>query len=61
MVFFKMNRSKVALSKPKIIISKVGFISDTIPIIWHQHGETTEHSALIRTDSTKLVLKRKKN
>jgi len=57
--FFKMNRSEVGL--PKIIISRVGFISDTIPIMWSQHGEIMEYSTLIKTDSTKLVLRRKKN
>lgn len=56
--FFKMNRSETGL--PKISISKEGFISDTITIMWSQHGEKMEYSTLIKTDSTKLVLKRKK-
>ena len=53
--FFKFKRTGL----PEIILSKNEYLNDTLEMIWHQHGETTEYSPIIRKDSTKLVLKSK--
>ncbi len=54
--FFKMNRTKDVLAN--IILSKKGYVSDTIRMVWHQHGETTEFSSIITKDSSQLVLRK---
>lgn len=54
--FFKMNPSVHVLTS--LIVAKEGFISDTIPMFWHQGGETTDYSKIITKDSTKIIIKR---
>ena len=53
--YFKFNRSGL----PEIILSKNEYLNDTLPMVWHQHGETTEFSSFITHDSTEYVLKGK--
>ena len=53
--YFKFNRSGL----PDIILSKNEYLNDTLPMVWHQHGETTEYSSFITHDSSKYVLKAK--
>ena len=53
--FFKMNRTEGIFAN--LIISKKGYISDTIRMVWHQHGETTEFSPVIKRDSSQIILR----
>jgi len=53
--FFKMNRSEGTLAN--LIVSKKGYVSDTIRMFWHQYGETTEFSSVIKSDSTQIILR----
>lgn len=52
--YFKFNMSERPLEN--FIVMKEGYISDTIRMVWHQHGETTEFSPIIISDSSKIVL-----
>lgn len=53
--YFKFNRTGL----PEVILSKDGYLNDTINLIWHQHGETTEYSEIVKKDSSILVLRSK--
>ena len=53
--FFKMNRTEGLLAN--LILSKKGYISDTLRMVWHQHGETTEFSSVIKRDSSQIILR----
>jgi hypothetical protein len=54
--YFKFERTRGVL--PNIIISKVGYVSDTIRLVYSMHGERLEHSPMISADSTLLILRR---
>ncbi|MNK17603.1 hypothetical protein D3C87_357950 [compost metagenome] len=51
--YFKQKRQSLM----DLIVSKEGYLTDTIRMVWHQAGETTEYSTLVKTDSSKVVLK----
>lgn len=53
--FFKMNRTKGIFAD--LLLSKKGYLSDTVPVVWHQHGETTEFSSIIKKDSSQIVIR----
>lgn len=57
--FFKMKRTDGTITS--LTFSRKGYISDTIPMIWHQYGETTEYSPLITEDSSLVTLLENKN
>lgn len=40
-----------------LLFSKSGYENDTINMVWHQHGETTEFSSILKLDSTQIILK----
>jgi len=56
--YFKFNMSEGALEN--FIVMKEGYISDTIRMVWHQYGETTEFSSIITSDSSKIELRSSK-
>jgi hypothetical protein len=56
--YFKLNRSPDWLGN--LIFIKEGFLSDTIPTVYHQNGETTEYD-FIKKDTTLVRLRSIKN
>jgi hypothetical protein len=56
--YFEFKRSESIL--PDMIISKNGFITDTIPLVYSVHGEYLEYSSMILKDSSKFTLQRVK-
>ncbi len=52
--YFKLKAEYSGLSD--LIFSKEGYLSDTIEMVWTQHGETIEYSPLITEDSSRVVL-----
>lgn len=55
--YFKFKRNEGVL--PDIILSKEGFRTDTIPMVWTHAGESVEYADVIKKDSTKFILKSK--
>jgi hypothetical protein len=53
---FRFKRSKNIIVD--LMFSKDGYKSDTIPMMWHPGGETTEYSKLLKTDTSKVVLRK---
>lgn len=53
--YFKFKRNEGVL--PDIILSKEGFETDTIPMVWTHAGESIEYSDLIKKDSSRFILK----
>lgn len=51
--YFKQKRQQLM----DLIVFKEGYLRDTIKMVSHQAGETTEYSPLVKTDSSKIVLK----
>ncbi len=51
--YFKQKRQALM----DLIVAKEGYLTDTIKVVWHQAGETTEYSPIVKKDSTKIVLK----
>ena len=51
--YFKQKRQSLM----DLIVVKEGYLTDTIKMVSHQAGETTAYSPLIKTDSSKIVLK----
>lgn len=56
--YFEFKRSESLL--PDMIISKDGFISDTIRLVYSIHGEYVEYSPMITKDSSIFILQRAK-
>ncbi|RYX99624.1 hypothetical protein EON78_03315, partial [bacterium] len=52
--FFKLKASTLQ----GLILKKDGYITDTVPMVWHQAGETTVYSPLRTADSSKYELKK---
>lgn len=52
--YFKLNRNPDWLGN--LIFIKEGFLSDTIPTVYHQNGETTEYD-FIKKDTTLVRLR----
>lgn len=52
--FFKLKASTLE----GVILKKEGYITDTVPMVWHHAGETTEYSRLITEDSSKHELQK---
>lgn len=52
--YFKLKRNPTWLGN--IIFIKEGYLTDTIPSVWHQAGETTEYNFL-NDDTTVVTLK----
>ncbi|UII26492.1 hypothetical protein LVD15_24880 [Fulvivirga maritima] len=53
--FFKL--AKAPHSAPPLIFKKEGFITDTIPSIWHQHGEKVMYTFLNQQPDTVVLRK----
>ena len=53
--YFKFKRNEGVL--PDIILSKEGFETDTISMVWTHAGESIEYSDLIKKDSSRFILK----
>ena len=53
--YFKLKRNPDWLGN--LIFFKEGYITDTIPSFWHQHGKTIQYN-FIEDDTTVLRLKR---
>lgn len=53
--YFKFKRNEGVL--PELILSKEGFITDTIYLVFSHAGESLDYSPVIKADSTKLILK----
>lgn len=51
--YFKQKRQQLM----DLIVFKEGYLRDTIKMVSHQAGETTEYSPIVKTDSSKIVLK----
>jgi len=51
--YFKQKRQSLM----DLIVVKEGYLTDTIKMVSHQAGETTDYSPLVKTDSAKIVLK----
>lgn len=51
--YFKQKRQQLM----DLIVFKEGYLRDTIKMVSHQAGETTEYSTVVKTDSSKIVLK----
>lgn len=51
--YFRQKRQSLM----DLIVAKDGYITDTIKMVSHQAGETTEYSPLVKNDSAKIVLK----
>ena len=54
---FKLNRSNDILAR--LVFVKEGYKTDTIPVVWSQHGERLNYQFL-QNDSTLVRLKKKK-
>ncbi|MDR1761044.1 MAG: carboxypeptidase-like regulatory domain-containing protein [Bacteroidales bacterium] len=52
--YFYINREKDLLHK--LIFFKDGYVSDTIPIVWTQSGETITYSRLVTSDSSGIIM-----
>ncbi|WP_300670348.1 carboxypeptidase-like regulatory domain-containing protein [Soonwooa sp.] len=53
--YFKLNRTPDWLGN--LIFIKEGFVTDTIPSVYHQNGETTKYD-FIKKDTTRVTLRR---
>ena len=53
--YFEFKRNEGLL--PELILSKKGFITDTIYMVFSHAGESLDYSPVIKADSTKLILK----
>lgn len=51
--YFKQKRQSLM----DLIIVKAGYLRDTVKMVSHQAGETTDYSPVVKTDSSKIVLK----
>ncbi|MFC4212959.1 carboxypeptidase-like regulatory domain-containing protein [Pedobacter lithocola] len=47
--YFKLDRNRNVLED--LIFSKSGYVTDTIPTVWHQSGETTEYNFIEKETS----------
>jgi len=54
--YFRMNRTDNWL--PDLILQKEGYQSDTIRMVWLQHGEKEMYSPLLTKDSSQVIIRK---
>lgn len=54
--YFKMDRAEMRLCN--LIFLKEGYQSDTIRMVWLQHGEKEMYSPLLTEDSSQVIIRK---